>query len=252
MRKYAHLAGTILVAGCATQSYPQLPSAPFVPPPPLAAVADDTVRDMDPREAVGGALKYVYRDDREYSVFVPYGRIVPISFLPGDTDITVSVANWKGWQLDVMDAGRGRSSKSILVASAQSGARRTTAIVASSGSVYVLDLIPRKSGHTMVIFHKAPPRQDRRMAAPAGPGYSLQGPAVAWRPSRIADDGARTWVTLSPSAGATGMPVIMGLTDAGERRPVNHRRIGDQIVFDGVFPAVEVRLGDESVIGRRG
>lgn len=249
----ALLAATILAGGCAT-NYPELPPAPMVQTPIAENIeAEPAPRNMSPNEAIGGALSYVWSEDREFTIYAPVGSTVPLSLIKGERILDVTMTDHFGWNNNVTAYGSGRSETPVVVITAIPGeAKRTTAIITTSKRMYLLNLMPRQKGHKTVRFH-APQSATKVATAPAVGlrGYALKGPSAAWRPSRVTDDGRQTFIEFSPSVGATGMPAILGIDSDGAERPLNARRDGNRIVADGVYQKIRVRLGDEYVDARR-
>lgn len=246
------LAGTIL-AGCAT-SYPELPPAPMVAPEPVSAIEHEPApRDMHPREGIGGAQSYVWREDREFPIYAPVGQTLPVSFVKGERINDVTLTDHFGWNNTVVAYGSGRSETPVLVVTAVPGeARPTTAIVTTSKRLYLLKLTPRGKGYKSARFHAPQAAQPAMVARSAGVRqYTLQGPRTSWRPIRVTDDGAQTVVELPASAGAMGMPTVVGVNSDGTERPLNARRSGNSIVADGVFEIIRVRLGEQRIDARR-
>jgi type IV secretion system protein TrbG len=247
------LAATILAGGCAT-NYPVLPPAPVLP----AAVAevDDAEpapRNMSPSEAIGGSLSYIWSEDETFRIFAPVGSTVPVSLIKGERVLDVTMTDHFGWNNNTVAYGSGRSNVPVVVLTAVPGeAKRTTAIITTSRRMYLLDLIPRNTGHKTVRFHAPQKAQSPAVASSKFQrAYTMQGPFASWRPVRVTDDGKQTFVELSPSVGATGMPTVVGIDADGVERPLNARRVGNHIVADGVYGTVRIRRGSEHVDARR-
>lgn len=247
------LAATILAGGCAT-SYPELPPAPVaVSQPAPVAEAEPAPRNMSPKEGIGGALSYVWAEDREFTIYAPVGDTVPVSLIKGERIMDVTMTDHYGWNNNVVSYGSGRSETPVVVITALPGeAKATTAIITTTKRMYLMKLVPRGKGHKTVRFHA--PQKASHVVAAASPvmrSYTLKGPMASWRPVRVTDDGRQTWVELPSGVGATGMPVVVGMNADGAERPLNARREGNHIIADGVFEKVRIRMGDEHVDARK-
>ncbi|TVR95798.1 MAG: hypothetical protein EA406_13325 [Rhodospirillales bacterium] len=251
MRTAALMATSLLVAGCAS-NLPELPPAPVAPPIVRQVAPEPVPVDMRPGDAIGGALSYIWREDREHTVYPPAGGTLPVSLIPGERIVSVTLADHYGWNNSVTSYGAGRRTTPVVVLSPIAGqARPTTAIITTSGRLYLLRLVPRNSGHKTVRFHQPPSDSTVARQVRTGPPYALKGPFTPWRPVRVRDDGTQTWIELPASVGATGMPVAFGLNRDGKPRPLNSRRVGNHLVVDGVYPVVRLQLGDTHIDATR-
>jgi type IV secretion system protein VirB9 len=66
-------------------------------------------------------------------------------------------------------------------------------------------------------------------------GYTIRGGETAQRPVRVANDGRRVWIQMSPMMDRTEVPTLVLLDDDGNPQDVNSRRIG----HDGEFFLVD-------------
>jgi type IV secretion system protein VirB9 len=68
--------------------------------------------------------------------------------------------------------------------------------------------------------------------------YQINGPALPWRPTRVFDDGTRTWIEMPPSTSPIA-PALLGDNHAA----LNYRVIGNHYVVDGLFSEAELVAG---------
>jgi type IV secretion system protein VirB9 len=76
---------------------------------------------------------------------------------------------------------------------------------------------------------------------------TTQGRRPAWLPTRVFDDGRRTWIEMPPQASSTDLPPLFVITGEGVEL-VNYRLQGDRYVVDRVFDVAELRLGTHAPI----
>lgn len=251
-RTIAALMTATMLAGCAT--YKELPPAPIVMPEVEEKVSSEQApRDMDPKDAIGGALSYVWAEDREFTIYAPVGSTVPVSLIKGEKVRDVTLTDHFGWANDTVSYGSGRSDTPVVVVTAIPGeAKTTTAIITTSKRMYMMKLMPRNRGHKSVRFH--PPQQAKPItiqAPTAGRAYTMKGPFTPWRPLLVTDDGKQTWLKFDPSTTASGMPTIIGIDADGVERPVNARKVGNHVVGDGVYSTIRISKGEHHVDARR-
>jgi type IV secretion system protein VirB9 len=74
--------------------------------------------------------------------------------------------------------------------------------------------------------------------------YRIKGPKVAWRPSRVFDDGQRTYVEFPPTARLADLPPLFVTgADGKAAELLNYRIAGRRLVVDRVLDRAELRLG---------
>jgi len=87
----------------------------------------------------------------------------------------------------------------------------------------------------------------------------VRGRAPVWTPTRVFDDGRRTWIEFAADVAAADMPPVFVITGEGAEL-VNFRVQGQRYMLDRVFERAELRLGaraptivriDRDIGGRR-
>jgi type IV secretion system protein VirB9 len=74
-------------------------------------------------------------------------------------------------------------------------------------------------------------------------GYRIKGEAH-WRPARVYDDGARTYVEFGPAIALSDLPPLYGLGPDGKTSElINYRLEGRRLVVDRLFDRAELRFG---------
>ncbi len=73
--------------------------------------------------------------------------------------------------------------------------------------------------------------------------YRIKGEA-RWRPARVYDDGARTYVEFGPAIALSDLPPLYGLgADGKTSELINYRLEGRRLVVDRLFDRAELRFG---------
>jgi type IV secretory pathway VirB9-like protein len=206
-------------------------------------------------------MEYGHDPLREYVIYAKWGGLTPVSLTPGSRIGGVSIADPEGWRIDDRQSyGSGRTATPVLTLSPGSGSRATTAVVTTQAAdgLFMLKLVPHKTGFSQVKFRKPAPAPASRVLAQgpdtsrAGASYRLRGDRVAWQPLSVRDDGTRTFVELRPGIEALGVPAVMAIGPDKESRPVNARKQRNTLVVDGIHPhGLRLSLGDETIEARR-
>jgi len=124
--------------------------------------------------------------------------------------------------------------------------RRTYSIeaVAVPGQTYSAQTAWRYPGDDSALAGGASTAEDFNF------GYRIQtvrGLAPRWRPVRVFDDGAKTFIEFPPEIATSEAPPLF-ITESGEAALVNFRVAGNRYVVDRLFDAAELRLGAERPI----
>ena len=76
---------------------------------------------------------------------------------------------------------------------------------------------------------------------------TVRGRAPVWTPSRVFDDGRRTWIEFPAGVTAGDMPPLFVISGEGAEIS-NYRVQGQRYVVDRLFDRAELRLGARSPI----
>ena len=76
---------------------------------------------------------------------------------------------------------------------------------------------------------------------------TVRGRAPRWVPTRVFDDGRRTWIDFPSDVGATDMAPLFVITPDGAEL-VNYRAMGTRYMVDRIFDVAELRLGTRAPV----
>ncbi|RRN63608.1 P-type conjugative transfer protein TrbG [Caulobacter sp. 602-1] len=224
-------------------------AAPGRPPTPLQA-------EVAPRT-------YAYEDGRVYAVLASPGRITDVVLQPGERLVGSGLAagDTARWIIGDTVSGTGSEERVHVLVKPSALGLATNLIINTSLRTYHLDLravarggdpqVRWRYAAPPVVLVAAPPVPVAPPVAGADPdltrlnlAYRIRGARVAWRPSRVFDDGQRTYVEFAPAVRLVDLPPLF-LTgpDGKSAELLNYRLVGRRLVVDRILDRAELRLG---------
>lgn len=213
---------------------------------------------------VGGVQVFGWSDGRIYEVWAAPLRVTTLTLAPGETVTAKAAGDTVRWQIGESQSGAGASARThVLIKPLQAGLE-TNLVLTTSQRVYLLTLrsgaadafnaaIAWDYGFAALSRPAADPLSglppvDVQAATPQGPldaRYRIEarGRSPRWAPTAVFNDGARTFITLSPGAAIDEAPALF--VRAGEDlQLVNYRQADGVLIVDRLFDEAELRLGD--------
>ncbi|WP_292059456.1 TrbG/VirB9 family P-type conjugative transfer protein [Brevundimonas sp. UBA5936] len=213
---------------------------------------------------VGGVQVFGWSDGRVYEVWTAPLRVTTLTLAPGETVTAKAAGDTVRWQIGESQSGAGASARThVLIKPLQAGLE-TNLVLTTSQRVYLLTLrsgaadafnaaiawdygFAASSGPVADPLSGLPP-VDVQAATPQGPldaRYRIEarGRSPRWAPTAVFNDGARTFITMSPGAAIDEVPALF--VRAGEDlQLVNYRQADGVLIVDRLFDEAELRLGD--------
>ncbi|WP_191558245.1 TrbG/VirB9 family P-type conjugative transfer protein [Brevundimonas aurantiaca] len=213
---------------------------------------------------VGGVQVFGWSDGRVYEVWTAPLRVTTLTLAPGETVTAKAAGDTVRWQIGESQSGAGASARThVLIKPLQAGLE-TNLVLTTSQRVYLLTLrsggadafnaaIAWDYGFSAASRPVADPLSglppvDVQAATPRGPidaryRVEARGRSPRWAPTAVFNDGARTFITLSPGAAIDEAPALF--VRAGEElQLVNYRQADGVLIVDRLFDEAELRLGD--------
>ncbi len=202
---------------------------------------------------------YAYEDGCVYPVLASPGRITDVILQPGERLVGSGLAagDTARWIIGDTVSGTGEGQRVHVLVKPSSVGLATNLIINTSLRTYHLDLrAVARGGDPQVRWRYAAPPV-ALVAAPPAPvvaadpdltrlnlAYRIKGPKVAWRPSRVFDDGQRTYVEFSPAVRLADLPPLFVTGPDGKTAELlNYRIVGRRLVVDRILDRAELRLG---------
>jgi type IV secretion system protein VirB9 len=212
-----------------------------------------------PSQAEVSLRTYAYEDGRVYPVLSSPGRITDVVLQPGERLVGSGLAagDTARWIIGDTISGAGEGQRVHVLVKPSVAGLTTNLIINTSLRTYHLDLrAVARGGDPQVRWRYAAPPVVL-VAAPPAPivagdpdltrlnlAYRIKGPRVAWRPSRVFDDGQRTFVEFPPAVRLADLPPLFVTgADGKTAELLNYRIAGRRLVVDRILDRAELRLG---------
>jgi type IV secretion system protein VirB9 len=215
----------------------------------LALLGPSAAAQVRPQPGYGDARMQTidYRRDQVVQIEGAPGYQVLIALAPDEQIQNVALGDSGAWQVVANQSGN-----MLFVRPTQDGVS-TNMTVITSARFYSFDLVPANG---------APP-YEVRFRYPAEPGMGLSGEAVGaidliglyrlsgtksmW-PSRINDDGAKTYIEWPHDA---ALPAVFVIDENGRERLANGNMRGDLYVIDSVAEQLLFRIDRKTARAKR-
>jgi len=226
----------------------------------------NTLSTQQPRQkrTVGAKTVFDYMEGQIYEVHAAINQITDIELAPGETLTNPPMAgDTVRWRLGVMQSGSGASARSHVVIKPLDEGIETNIIITTDRRNYHIRALSSGTYMPAVSWHYADEEmarltrefQQKRTVQQVGVtpeelnfGYNIDRAPFDWRPVRVFDDGAKTFIQMPSSLKVTEAPVLFLLDESGDPMLANYRVRGDYYIVDRLFQRAELRVGKSSKI----
>ncbi len=215
---------------------------------------------------------YDYMGGTLYQVVTAPGHITSIVLRPGERLIDMAAGDTVRWVIGQTTTGRGALAQTLVLIKPIRPKLTTNLMIATDERVYMLELESVKGDvyNAAIAWNyaedqKAALQQSMQLAASvqpaAGPdtatlntGYAVEtveGDEPDWLPTRVFDDGRKTYIEFPDNLGVMEAPPLFVLNESGDAQVVNYRVRDNVYIVDRLVRVAELRLGeDEQTIVR--
>jgi len=216
-------------------------------------------RRPEAADFVDAAQVYDYTPGAIYELYAAPEFLSTILLEEGETLVTSAAGDTTRWMMETARAAGARGPRTlILIKPVQSGLR-TNLVLVTDRRTYLIEAIAPQGGAKTYSAQVAWRYSGKSTASVAGArvpldslyfGYTTKvakGRRPAWVPTRVFDDGLRTYVEFGENLAATEAPPLFVMGPEGPEL-VNYRVLKDRYVVDQLFDAAELRLGDKKPV----
>ncbi|NWG54789.1 MAG: P-type conjugative transfer protein TrbG [Hydrogenophilaceae bacterium] len=220
----------------------------------LAEANAEARRRPDPANFTDATHIYDYAPGAIYEVYGAPGFISTVLLEPGETIVTVAAGDTTRWMVEQAVGGDVANARAMLLIKPTRASIRTNIVLITDRRTYAIEAIAT-SGQTysaQTAWRYPADADDELAGAPAALetlnfGYrirTVRGFNPHWRPVRVFDDGAKTYIEFPPAMATSEAPPLF-VIENGEAGLVNYRVSGSRYVIDRLFDIAELRLGAE-------
>jgi type IV secretion system protein VirB9 len=249
---------------------------------PLRAIADgrdSAVMDAADIDGLRAVLRYPYTPGVVYTAVTSPGYVTTIELQPGEQLLTAAAGDTTRWVVESVKAGPRKSPRNppeaaatLILIKPRQPFLQTNLVITTDQRVYHLDLtsVDVPVYNTAIAWDYPREalialRRERAERTDEQTGVVESGVAVdalhfdylvkaigkasrrppRWMPTRVFDDGRKTYIEFPPNLGTTEAPPLFVLAEGDEdaAQLVNYRVRGGFYVVDRLFDRAELRLG---------
>lgn len=226
-------------------------------PAQVLAAANADARQRPTRGAFAEARHiYAYQEGALYELYANPNFISTLLLEPGETLIEIAAGDTSRWMVSETISETEREARALVLIKPQALNLRTNVVLITDRRTYLIEAISQAGeGYSAQVAWTYPTSQQSQ-ASPASSviesGYRVRttrGRPPAWTPTRVFDDGQRTWVEFPHVTSSLDLPPLFVVSAEGAEI-VNYRveagPEGPRYLIDRLFDVAELRLGARS------
>mgnify|MGYP001241449762 CR=1 FL=1 len=218
-------------------------------PAELLARANEAARQRPETTSFTQARQiYTYAPGAIYELYTSPSFISAILLEPGEALGDVAAGDTSRWMVQETSAEAEIDGRTIVLVKPQTTGLRTNIVLVTDRRTYTIEAIAQAgSAYSAQIAWCYPVEEEARMASvdQLHFGYSVRavrGGRPDWMPTRVFDDGRRTWIEMPEAVASSDLPPLFVITGEGAEL-VNYRVQGQRYMVDRIFDVAELRLG---------
>ena len=201
---------------------------------------------------------YAYRPGALYEVYTSPNYVTTVLLEPGETLNTIAAGDTSRWMVTQADAEEQIEGRTVVLIKPQTANLRTNVVLITDRRTYLIEALSQSGATYSAQIAWTYPEEPRLDGAAPIDAINLnyrirtvRGRSPVWTPTRVFDDGRRTWIEFAPQVVASDLPPLFAVTAEGAEL-VNYRvlqgPLGQRYMVDRVFDVAELRLGTRSPI----
>jgi type IV secretion system protein VirB9 len=209
---------------------------------------------------------YPYSAGALYQVYTAPGEVTDVALQEGEQLVgsgPVAAGDTVRWIIGDTESGTGSTKKIHILVKPTRPSLQTNLLINTDRRTYLLELRSTARTYMASVSWQYPEDQlialkrqskDAEVAAPIATGidiaalnfrYAIDGDNAPWKPLRAFDDGSKVYIEFPSGIGQGEMPPLFVVGPAGGSELVNYRVRRNYMIVDRLFPAAELRMGDE-------
>lgn len=219
----------------------------------LLAAANVAARQRPDRRSFAQARQiYTYAPGAIYELYANPNFISTVLLEPGETLNDIAAGDTARWMVTEAQAEADVDGRTIVLVKPQAANLRTNIVLVTSRRTYTIEAIAQSGQAYSAEVAWCYPERVAPSASVSELNFeyrirTTRGRRPAWLPTRVFDDGRRTWIEMPPQAASTDLPPLFVITGEGVEL-VNYRLQGDRYMVDRVFDVAELRLGTRAAV----
>jgi type IV secretion system protein VirB9 len=193
---------------------------------------------------------YAYADGAIYELYANPDFISAVLLEPGETLNAIAAGDTARWSVTETQGESEGEGRAIVLVKPQTVGLRTNIVLITDRRTYTIEASSRAGAvYSAQIAWSYPQARGPTLRDPGARALhadyrirTVRGRRPTWTPTRVYDDGRRTWLEFPETIEAAEMPPLFVITAEGPEL-TNYRVQGRRYMIDRVFDAAELRLG---------
>lgn len=199
---------------------------------------------------------YTYAPGALYELYANPDFISTILLEEGEALQDVAAGDTSRWMVTETTTDGAVAPRTIVLVKPQASGLRTNIVLVTDRRTYLVEAVSQASEAYSAQIAWCYPESDRSLGGQAASVSTLnfeyrvrvvRGRRPAWAPTRVFDDGRRTWIEFAVDTEAADLPPLFVITPEGAEL-TNYRIEGRRYMIDRVFDVAELRLGARAPI----
>lgn len=218
------------------------------------AAANGAARQRPTRDGFDQARQvYAYQPGALYELYAHPNFVSTILLEPGELVANIAAGDTSRWMVSQAEGESGGEGRTIVLVKPQASNLRTNIVLITDRRTYLIEAVSQSGAvYSAQVSWSYP---EHELLAPTAPidglnfNYrvrTVRGRAPVWSPSRVFDDGRRTWVEFGAHVASAELPPLFVMSGEGVEI-TNYRTVqgpnGPRYMIDRVFDVAELRLG---------
>lgn len=255
MRWLVALCALVASAGSAqaqTDDDPCAPSRRVRCPTPveIVAIANDVARQRPTRDAFAAARQiYAYAPGALYELYASPTHISVILLEPGEIITGIAAGDTSRWMVTEVEAEAQEEPRAIVLVKPHAIGLSTNIVIVTDRRTYLVEARALSGDRYSAEIAWTYPESDAEALPTTIDNFffdyrirTVRGVAPRWMPTRVFDDGRRTWIEFPVEVAAADMPPVFVITPEGAEL-TNTRVQGRRIMLDRIVDRAELRFG---------
>ena len=213
--------------------------------------ANGAARQRPERDGFSSArYVYTYAPGALYELYANPNFISTIVLEEGETLEDVAAGDTSRWQVSETTTDGALGVRTILLVKPNATGLRTNIVVVTDRRTYLVEALSHAGeAYSAQIAWCYPASGVDASAVSNAAAFNFEyrvrttrGARPIWSPTRVFDDGRRTWIEFDPNTEAADLPPLFVITPEGAEL-TNYRIDGRRYMIDRIFDAAELRLG---------
>jgi type IV secretion system protein VirB9 len=215
----------------------------------VVALANSAARHEPTRDGFAEARQvYAYAPGAIYELYASPAHVSVILLEPGEIVTGIAAGDTSRWMVTEVEAEAQEEPRAIVLVKPQAPGLSTNIVIVTDRRTYLVEAHANAGErYSAEIAWTYPVRDVAPAAAVVALSFdyrirTVRGRTPRWMPSRVFDDGRRTWIEFPSNVAASDMPPLFVITPEGAEL-ANYRVDGRRMMIDRIFDAAELRLG---------